>query len=407
MIMEIKTDVLVIGAGPAGSIAAKTVAKEGVDVLLIDKKSEIGTPKRCAEGILKSTLKELGIEPDERWITREITGIEIVAPNNKTLTLDKDNFELPDTGYVLERKIFDKSLVMDAVRYGSKVMVKTKANDIQRINDGFLVQATGLGKEMQIYAKIIIAADGPESKIGRKVGLNSSTSLENMASCAQYEMVNVEMDDMNHVKIHIGTICPGGYIWIFPKGDDIANVGLGVLKSHTDKTAKHFLDSFVQSDKDVANAQCVEMNVGGDPIGGLATDRYDDNIMIVGDAAGFVDPLTGDGIRTAMLSGKYAGMVAVKSIKMKDYSRKALKEYYDLTEEEIGKSFNKFNAIKEFLLTLDDESLNKIVEEILKTDLSKINLTALLKIIIKASPKSLFKHGISNRIFKNFTKNIL
>lgn len=391
--MEVKTDVLVIGAGPSGSIAAKTVAMEGVDVLLIDKKSEIGTPKRCAEGILKSTLDELEIKPDKRWITKEITGIEIVAPNNTKLVLDKNNFELPDTGYILERKVFDKHLVMDAIRYGSKVMVKTKANEIERSGDGFLVKATHLGEEIKIFTKIIIAADGPESKIGRKAGLKSNTMLDNMASCIQYEMVNVEMDEGNHVKIHIGTICPGGYIWIFPKGDDIANVGLGVLKSHTDKTAKYYLDSFVQSNKDLSNAQCIEMNVGGDPIGGLLEYRYDDNIMIIGDAAGFVDPLTGDGIRTAMLSGKYAGMVAIKSIKMKDYSKNILKDYYNLTEEKIGKSFKKYNKIKEFLLTLDDESLNNIIKEILKTDFSKINLTTLFKIIIKSSPKSIFNLG--------------
>lgn len=389
--MDIETDVLVIGAGPSGSIAANTIAQNGVDVLLIDKKSEIGTPKRCAEGILKSTLDELNIQADSRWIAREITGIEIVSPNNKKLILDETNFELPDTAYILERKIFDKTLVMDAIRSGTKVMIKTKANSIERTNSGFLVNATSLGREIQIRTKLIIAADGPESKVGRMVGLKSNTSLYNMASCAQYEMVNVEMDDMNHVRVHIGSICPGGYVWIFPKGDDIANVGLGVLKSHTDKTARHFLDSFVQSNEDVVNAQCVEMNVGGDPIGGLIEERYGDNVMVVGDAAGFVDPLTGDGIRTAMLSGKYAGEVAVKSIEKGNYSKKFLKEYYDLTEENIGKSFNRFNKIKEFLLTLDDDSLNNIVEEILKTNLESINLTTLFKIIIKASPKSIFK----------------
>jgi len=280
---------------------------------------------------------------------------------------------------------------MDAIRFGAKVMIKTKANNIKRVKDGFLVKATSLGKEIQIFTKIIIGADGPESKVGRMVGLKSNTSLNNMASCAQYEMVNVNMDDMNHVRVHIGSVCPGGYVWIFPKGDDIANVGLGILKSHTDKTAKHFLDSFIESNQDVVNAQCVEMNVGGDPIGGLIEQRYDDNIMIVGDAAGFVDPLTGDGIRTAMLSGKFAGDVAVKSIKNGDYSKKFLKEYYDLTEEHVGKSFNRFNKIKEFLLTLDDKSLDNIVEDILKSDLENIDLKSLFKIIIKASPKSIFK----------------
>lgn len=389
--MDIETDVLVIGAGPSGSIATRTIAQNGIDVLLIDKKSEIGTPKRCAEGILRSTLDELGIQADKRWIAREIKGIEIVSPSNKKLVLDEDNFELPDTAYILERKIFDKTLVMDAIRFGAKVMIKTKANNIKRVKDGFLVKATSLGKEIQIFTKIIIGADGPESKVGRMVGLKSNTSLNNMASCVQYEMVNVNMDDMNHVRVHIGSVCPGGYVWIFPKGDDIANVGLGILKSHTDKTAKHFLDSFIESNQDVVNAQCVEMNVGGDPIGGLIEQRYDDNIMIVGDAAGFVDPLTGDGIRTAMLSGKFAGDVAVKSIKNGDYSKKFLKEYYDLTEEHVGKSFNRFNKIKEFLLTLDDKSLDNIVEEILKSDLENIDLKSLFKIIIKASPKSIFK----------------
>lgn len=389
--MDIETDVLVIGAGPSGSIATRTIAQNGIDVLLIDKKSEIGTPKRCAEGILRSTLDELGIRADKRWIAREIKGIEIVSPSNKKLVLDEDNFELPDTAYILERKIFDKTLVMDAIRFGANVMIKTKANNIKRVKDGFLVKATSLGNEIQIFTKIIIGADGPESKVGRMVGLKSNTSLNNMASCAQYEMVNVNMDDMNHVRVHIGSVCPGGYVWIFPKGDDIANVGLGILKSHTDKTAKHFLDSFIESNQDVVNAQCVEMNVGGDPIGGLIEQRYDDNIMIVGDAAGFVDPLTGDGIRTAMLSGKFAGDVAVKSIKNGDYSKKFLKEYYDLTEEHVGKSFNRFNKIKEFLLTLDDKSLDNIVEEILKSDLENIDLKSLFKIIIKASPKSIFK----------------
>ena len=391
--MEIKTDVLVIGAGPAGSIAAREASKNGAKTLIIEKKSEIGAPKRCAEGIIKSTLDELDIKPDKRWIARQIDGIEIVAPNNKTVIFDKNNFDLPDTGYVLERKVFDKHLTMDAIRNGAKVMIKTQADAINRVNGGFLVTAKRLHDEIRILTKIIIAADGPQSLIARKAGLKTSTSLEDMASCVQYEMANVDMENMNHVKIHIGTVCPGGYIWIFPKGEDIANVVLGILKSHTDKTAKYFLDTFLKNSSDVSGAQVVEMNAGGDPIGGLLDERYSDNIMVVGDAAGFVDPLTGDGIRTAMLSGKYAGKVAAKAIAMGNYSKSVLKEYYDLTEEEIGKDFHKFNKIKEFLLTLDDNSLNNIVEEISKSDLTNVNVAKLLKIIIKSSPKSIFKLG--------------
>lgn len=390
--MEIVTEVLVIGAGPSGSIAARTLAQNNIDVLLIDKKSEIGTPKRCAEGILTSTLEELGIKPDRLWITRQVSGIEIQAPNNKTVTFDNKNIKLPDTGYILERKVFDKHLVMDAIRQGSKVMVKTFAHNIERIQEGFQVSAKSLGREIKIRTKIIIAADGPDSRIGKMAGLKCRTELKNMASCIQYEMANVKLD-ADLVKIHIGSVCPGGYIWIFPKGEDIANIGLGVLKSHADKTAKYYLDKFISNSSDIADAQIVEMNAGGDPLGGLVDNRYDDNIMLVGDAAGFVDPLTGDGIKTAMMSGKYAGLVAVKAIKQADYSRKVLREYYDLTEEKIGREFNKFNKVKEFLLTLDDNSLNRIVEEIAKTNMDEISVTKLLKIIVKASPKSILKLG--------------
>lgn len=391
--MEVKTDVLVIGGGPSGSIAAKTVAENGVDVLLIDKKSEVGTPKRCAEGIITSTLKELNIEPNPLWITREITGIEIVAPNNQRIIFDKDNFDLHDTGYVLERKVFDKRMLADAINAGTKVLLKTKANDIEKTDDGYLVFATSMGKDIVIHTKIIIAADGPESRIGRKAGLKSNTSIENMASCAQYEMVNVKSENMNHVQIYIGSVSPGGYIWIFPKGYDIANVGLGVLKTHAKSTAKSYLDKFLSRNQDVSSAQIVEMNVGGDPVCGLIEERYGDNILIVGDAAGFVDPLTGDGIRSAMLSGKYAGIVSSKAIKDNDCSKKVLKEYYDLTEENIGKTFRKFNKIKEFLLTLDDNSLNNIVDEISKTNVSSVSAKSLIKIIIKSSPKSLLNIG--------------
>ena len=94
-----------------------------------------------------------------------------------------------------------------------------------------------------------------------------------------------------------------------------------------------------------------------------------------------------------MLCGKYAGIVAAESIKLKDYSKDVLREYYDLTEEKIGKSFNRFNKIKEFLLTLDDNSLNNIVEEMIKTDLDDVSVKTLLKIIIKSSPKSILKLG--------------
>lgn len=387
----LETDVLVVGAGPAGSLAAREASKNGVNVLLIDKKAEIGTPKRCAEGIITRTLKEANIEYNPRWIAQKIDAIRLVAPNSNELVLDNNVQKLPDTGYILERKVFDKYMAMDAIRNGTRVMLRTQAKTVARMDDTLIVNAISMGQPIEIHAKIIIAADGPESHIARQLGLKSNTPMKDMASCVQYEMVGIDKDNPNQIDIFIGSVAPAGYVWIFPKSDDVANVGLGVLKTYVDDTAHDILNNFVKSHKETQNAQPVEMNVGGDPLGGIVKERYADNIMVVGDAAGFVDPLTGDGIRGALLSGMYAGSVAAKAIKNGDCSKESLNEYYELTENNLNKTYSKFNKIKDFLVTLDDEALNSIIEELSKTNLDEISVKLLLKVILKASPKSIFQ----------------
>ena len=389
----IETDILVVGAGPSGSLAAKEAALHGAKVILIDRKSAIGSPKRCAEGVSKNGLAELGIKPDPRWIARDLKGVRLVAPNGTNVWLDNDTIQLPESGYILERKVFDKHMAMDAARAGATIMIKTNATALERVEDGIIITADHFGEEIKIHAHIVIAADGPESKIGRWAGLESSTAPEYMESCAQYEMAGVEMENNRDIALFFGSVSPGGYAWIFPKGDDIANVGLGVLKTHTDKTAIEHLDEFVKNCPETKNAQPVELNVGGDPVGGIIKDRIGDNILVVGDAAGFVNPLTGGGINSALESGVYAGIVAAQAIQEGDYSKKKFEEYVKLTDENIGKNYKKYDKAKEYLLSLNDDELNDIAKEFEKADFSEVNPRSLIKMLIKVSPKALLKLG--------------
>ncbi len=389
----IETDILVVGAGPSGSLAAKEAALHGAKVILIDRKSAIGSPKRCAEGVSKNGLAELGIKPDPRWIARDLKGVRLVAPNGTNVWLDNDTIQLPESGYILERKVFDKHMAMDAARAGATIMIKTNATALERVDDGIIITADHFGEEIKIHTHIVIAADGPESKIGRWAGLESSTAPEYMESCAQYEMAGVEMENNRDIALFFGSVSPGGYAWIFPKGDDIANVGLGVLKTHTDKTAIEHLDEFVKNCPETKNAQPVELNVGGDPVGGIIKDRIGDNILVVGDAAGFVNPLTGGGINSALESGVYAGIVAAQAIQEGDYSKKKFEEYVKLTDENIGKNYKKYDKAKEYLLSLNDDELNDIAKEFEKADFSEVNPRSLIKMLIKVSPKALLKLG--------------
>ena len=389
----IETDILVVGAGPSGSLAAKEAALHGAKVILIDRKSAIGSPKRCAEGVSKNGLAELGIKPDPRWIARDLKGVRLVAPNGTNVWLDNDTIQLPESGYILERKVFDKHMAMDAARAGATIMIKTNATALERVEDGIIITADHFGEEIKIHAHIVIAADGPESKIGRWAGLESSTAPEYMESCAQYEMAGVEMENNRDIALFFGSVSPGGYAWIFPKGDDIANVGLGVLKTHTDKTAIEHLNEFVKNCPETKNAQPVELNVGGDPVGGIIKDRIGDNILVVGDAGGFVNPLTGGGINSALESGVYAGIVAAQAIQEGDYSKKKFKEYVKLTDENIGKNYKKYDKAKEYLLSLNDDELNDIAKEFEKADFSEVNPRSLIKMLVKVSPKALLKLG--------------
>lgn len=391
--MLIETDVLVIGAGPAGSSAAKHAALNGAEVLMIDKKSEIGTPKRCAEGVSKDGLKKLNIEPNSRWVTRELSGVCMIAPNGTSVWLNEDRVKLPEAGYILERKVFDKHMAMDAARSGAKIMVKTIATGLRRDEDGITVNVEFMDQKFDIKAKIVIGADGPESRVGRWAGLKTALKPKNMESCAQFEMVNLKMKDPDSIEFYFGSVAPGGYAWIFPKGDDIANVGLGILTTETDKSAYEHLLEFVETCPATQNAQPVELNIGGDPVGGMHKKLVTDNMIVVGDAAGQVNPLTGGGIISAMQAGLYAGEVAAAAIKQGDYSENNLKKYQDRCEESINIKFKRDLKVKDYLLSLSDEELDSIAEAFQDIEMENINTAELIKNLVKVSPKALLKLG--------------
>ncbi|AMK15380.1 geranylgeranyl reductase family protein [Methanobrevibacter olleyae] len=386
----IETDVLVIGAGPAGSAASKHAALGGANVILIDKKSEIGTPKRCAEGIYDHGLKWLNIEANPQWAVQRINGGTIIAPDMTRLTLDER--VLPEKGYIIERKVFDKYMAMDAARAGAEVMVKTLAKTIKREKgeDFFSVTCQQMDESIDIKTKIIIAADGPESRIAKALGINSTTKPQDMISGVQYEMVGVNCERMDLIELHLGAFADGGYAWVFPKGDDIANVGIGV-SSASKKPAIEYLDEFIKKYPPLNNAKAVELNVGGNPIGGLIGQIYDDNLLVCGDAAGQVDPVTGGGIILGMLGGMAAGKVAAKAIKDKDYSASRLKEYEVLYDEYTQGAIPKLAVARDVYLSLDDNDLNQIVNAFIGLDLKNMSLSDFVKVFFKLSPRLALK----------------
>ena len=255
----LKCDVVVVGAGPAGAMTAKWAAQGGADVIMIEKRPEIGSPIRCGEGISCSWLDRVGITRDPRWVAREVRGAKIVSPSGHSLVVDEKKFG-SEVGWILDRVLFDKALARDAAVAGVQIMLKTAATGLIR-EDGKIagVKAVNHGEEIEIRAKCVVGADGYESQVGRWAGIDTSLKTDDIISCYQYRLTNIDYDP-DFCEFRLGSVAPGGYAWIFPKDENTANVGLGVhlskLKNPGD--VKGYLDQWIASDPRLSKGQPLE-----------------------------------------------------------------------------------------------------------------------------------------------------
>jgi len=363
--MRDEYDVIVVGAGPGGSIAARTAA-EGCDVLLIEKRQEIGAPVRCAEGAPRDQLLKVSryIEPDKKWIASEINGIRLNAPDGTMFEITQEMVEqLTGTegpfGYTLDRKIFDRQLAKDAARAGAHVMVRTRATGLI-IEDSHVkgVKLNRLGEDFEVRSKVVIGADGVESQVGRWGGINTTLKLKDIGSCTQYYLENIDVAE-NVFDFYIGSEIPGGYAWIFPKGRRAANVGLGVLGSKLSaKRPIDYLNEFVA--KKCPGGQPVELVMGGTPLSDALKTFVSNGLMLVGDAARHTEPITGSGIPSAIRDGTIAGEVAQKAVHQNDSSVRVLRDYETRWRNSFGRIHWGMYKMKEFIMKLSDDELNRI-----------------------------------------------
>ncbi len=384
--MKADYDVVVVGAGPAGSMAAKTAAENGLDVLLIEKRQEIGVPVRCAEGVSKEAIQEF-VEIDKQWIAAEVVGAKVYAPDGTEIVMGEE-MAGNEVGFVLERKIFDRHLARQAAKAGADVMVKTTATGMKRADGIVEVFIRSMGEEYSVKTKIVIGCDGVESRVGKWAGIDTTLKLGEIESCVQYLVTGIDFDP-DYTYFWLGkSIAPGGYIWLFPKGDGAANVGIGVLPSMAERSPKEYLDSFIQDS--FPEGEIVEVVVGGVPVKGPIETAVADNVMLAGDAARHSDPITGGGIANAMKAGYFAGTVAKEAVEKGDFSAKTLGRYDDLWKNDFGKSLHRNKVLQQKFIKMDDETLNRLARSIAGYNLGEMSVKKLVLELVKKNPRLLW-----------------
>jgi len=314
-------DVIVVGAGPAGSSAARVVAERGLDVLLVDRELEIGVPDKCGEFV--PALKEMRrltphandleryFDPPRDLIVNRTKYVRFVFPNEKEISVE---FE----GVVVERKLFDKHLANEAARAGADVATSVKVMGL--LEGGRGVKAKTLSGLVELKSKVVVAADGAYSLIARRAGLPVSNNPLDYGVGFQYEMVNVDHDP-DYVDMYIGEdVAPGTYAWIIPKGPDVANVGTGVRVPYVKRGLnvrdyqRNFVEKHPVASPKLGKAKPTAVKAGCIPVGGPISEMVAGNVLAVGDAGGHTIPTVGGGIPPGLVIGSIAGEVVASHV---------------------------------------------------------------------------------------------
>ncbi len=354
-------DIIVVGASPAGLMAAWKASKAGSSVLLLDKKERIGDGPHPADTTFEGMFKITRLKIQKEYVIHRLKGMHIVSPSGFRIVIN-------NPGFAIDRTVFDEYYAGIAQDSGAEIKTGSKAIDL-KLGDEIHEVITRENNGKRFYkAKIVIGADGIESSIAHWAGLKSMMHPEEMASAVQAEMIGVETDYPDYFQYHIGrSVAPGWKATLSPKGDSKASVAAFVR--NTSRPAMEYFNQFVYKNRLVSHffekAKILNLLEGGDPIATMPGDLVNKGLMIVGGAAGQA------GIPYGMLAGIICGDVAAKAIELNDVSKKHLDGYVDRWRKELFSEYKTGYRALKVMERVPDTDIDKMVKALQDVDVTR------------------------------------
>ena len=328
-------DILVVGAGPAGSAAAFFLARAGANVLLADK-SRFPRDKVCGDGVSSVALPVLERMGLADWVSSgrflEPREFLLCAPNGQFVTGRPPPLDDTSYGYTIPRRILDEALFQQAVAAGARPLEGSRVlRRIGREDGRSLLAAKRDGQEITLSARLVIAADGAPGGFTRSLGL-IRRQPEMVACRAYYEDVTNSPDRLD---LYYDRAVTPGYVWIFPLGGGRVNVGLGIYVRRMKQdglglaaTLERFIATNPLARERLGRAKRITP-IQGYPLRARwdGTVPVTDGVLVAGEAAGLVSPLTGEGIGPALQSGEMAARHALRALETGDVSAASLAPY--------------------------------------------------------------------------------
>ncbi|MBS3054306.1 MAG: NAD(P)/FAD-dependent oxidoreductase [Candidatus Aenigmarchaeota archaeon] len=334
-------DVVVVGGGPGGSTCAALLGKAGKTVVLLEK-ARFPRDKTCGDAISGSlrVQKSLNIiEKLKEQTHAEINGVEFSSPEGVILDIP---FASP--GFCCKRFIYDNIVFQEALN-NADVIQEFEVSELLK-QDGRIVGVKGRhkdGREEEIYAKLVVGADGAYSVVAQQTGCLDLDERHTITAVRAYYRGVKNLRGM--IELHfVDEILPG-YFWIFPVGDGVANVGVGMVDSFMKKKKQNMPNAMMKIIKEnaifkqrfeVAELQPGSLKGWRLPVGSKRRTMHGDGFVLVGDAAALIDPFTGEGIANSMVSGEIAAEWAIKALEAGNFSGEFLQGYEDAVWQELG-----------------------------------------------------------------------
>ena len=322
--MTVETDVVIVGGGPCGSLAALIAARRGAKVTVLEEHSLIGVPNHCAGHLSLNGLKHLGFTLPPSVIENTFDSAVFLSPSGEQFCV---RFPSPVTCAV-NREFFDQHLAKMASAVGAKYLLNSRAETL--INEKGAVKGVVIenqGAKNKVSSHIVIDAEGVASRILR------DAELKPLNSKMLVKSVSAEIDDVkdvetDRVEVYLGkSVAEGFYAWLMPKKDGTARIGLATSHGNPRQCLKQFMNKHKIAKTKLGRSKIRQVTYHAIPLGGPISKTYASGFFAVGDVASQVKPTTGGGVVTGMICAKIAGEVAGRAVKEGIFSADFLKQY--------------------------------------------------------------------------------
>jgi geranylgeranyl reductase family protein len=360
---EVDYDVIIVGAGPAGCTTALCLADSGLKVAVVDK-AVLPSDKICGDALSGTVMKVLKRLPGcyDEFLKLEPKlpswGIRFYAPNGSMVDIPfvlEKKTEDPPPGYICKRNIFDGFLQKKVKELTNvKIISGFSVKQIKRENGCFLIK----GEKEDLRCRFIVGADGTPSIVGRVLGGHSLNHKQYCLGARAYFTGIKELHPEQFIELHFLKELLPAYLWIFPMADGVANVGLGMMYGKAKATTKSLpaiFQEIVHSDPTLSmrfsEAKMTgRAEVHGLPLGPSKKSISGEGFLLAGDAAGLVDPFSGEGIGNAMESGVIAAEIIKEAFTAKDYTAKFLSQYDARIKKKMGRELATSHKIQRLCL---------------------------------------------------------